>query len=439
MRPTPRIRRILALAIPAALSSLLDMLQVLVDLIMVGRLGADAIAAVGLSLQFLGLLMAFLSIFYTGTNALVSRFVGARETKEAGAATGIFIVFALFTSIPFTIGGLLYSGGFFNFMGTSESVRMLGMDYLGAYALCFPLFFANFVFSSAMAASGDTRTLLWIKIIMNLANTGLNYLLIYGHGGFPALGVKGAAIASALAIALQFILFLYLFQGGKTRLLFHWSWRPDLVWRMLRVGVPTGIERMATYGSFIIFTKLIADFGTAALAGYQVGLRIEGLAFMPGVGFTVAAMTLMGQHLGANDPDSAQQDVMTTAWIAAGLMGFLGIFMILTPHWLIYPFTQDPGTVQAASLYLQLVGISQVPLAMAFVLSGSLRGAGATRITLRINLISLWSLRILPGWALSAWFGGLIWIFIAMTVETFVKGGILWWVFQKGAWKNKKV
>jgi putative MATE family efflux protein len=192
-------------------------------------------------------------------------------------------------------------------------------------------------------------------------------------------------------------------------------------------------------GSFTFFTATIAHYGTEVLAGYQIGLRIEGMAFMPGIGFTIAAMALMGQGLGAKNPEQSREDVLLVMKYAIALMFFLSFFMIFTPEMIVSLFTTDAQTIKEASLYLKIVGLSQIPLAISFVLSGALRGAGDSKRTLKISLTSLWLVRIIPAIVLTWYFKDVIWVYIAMISDTFVKAFFMWRAFDKGEWKRIKV
>ena len=189
----------------------------------------------------------------------------------------------------------------------------------------------------------------------------------------------------------------------------------------------------------MLFTVIIAHYGTEVLAGYQIGLRVEGLAFMPGIGFTIAAMALMGQGLGAKKPEQAREDVLLVLKYTVGFMFFLSFFMIFMPEKIVWLFTDDAQTIEEASLYLRIVGFSQIPLAFNFVLSGALRGAGDTKRTLKINLISLWFVRIIPAFVLSWYFESILLVYIAMISDTFVKAIWLWITFDKGEWQKIKV
>jgi putative MATE family efflux protein len=392
-----------------------------------------------MSLQVVGLLYAGLTVFYVGTNSLVARLHGAKEHRALSSAVYSLLLFALMLAAPATLVWYLLADHLLLLMGAGESVAAIGAGYLGWLSLALPAIFVKYVLVSALVGIGDTKTPFKVKLAAIVLNVFLNYMLIFGHFGAPALGVDGAAIATVISGSLESLVYLYIFFKTSR---FHdrlFCFDRSLIRRAMKVGVPAGIERLLTFFSFILFTVIIANFGTAIMAGYQIGLRVEGLAFMPGIGFTVAAMTLMGQNLGRNDPEGAHREVTGTMKIAVWFMGIMGIFMIAVPEYLVFVFTDDPGVIDAASLYLRIVGLSQIPLAVSFVLSGSLRGAGATRETLRINLVSLWAFRIVPALAAAYFFHSILLVYLVMIAETTIKAIWLWRVFQSGKWKNIKV
>lgn len=432
-------RKILNLSIPAALNSLLDMLQVITDLVMVGRISAASIAAVGMSLQVVGFLYAVLTIFYVGTNALISRLFGANEQKELSLAVYSLLIFAVILSIPASFVWYFASDYLHLLMGAQEEVALLGADYLGMLTIALPAIFIKYVLTSALNGIGDTKTPFKIKSISILLNVFLNYIFIFGNFGFPAMGVAGAALATAIVNILEAAIYIWILFKSPKFFKQKFFYEKSLVERAMKVGVPVGVERMLTFFSFILFTVIIANFGTATLAGYQIGLRIEGLAFMPGLGFTVAAMTLMGQNIGAKNIQAAHDEVLQTAKIAAWFMGILGIFMVLIPEPIVYIFTDDQEVIKEASLYLRIVGLSQVPLAFSFVLSGGLRGAGDTKNTLKINLFSIWIFRIIPAFFAAYLFDSILLVYIIMIVETYIKAFWLWRAFSSGKWKKIKV
>jgi len=384
-------------------------------------------------------IFSVLTVLQVGTNALISRFYGAKRMKQGSLALATLLRFAFLLSLPLTLLWYFGANAYYDLMGVEQSVAILGRDYVSILAWMIPLMLIRFVFVTALNATGDTKTPMYVKIASIAINVSLNYLLIFGNLGFPAMGVEGAALATVIVNGLEVLVYVWLYVKGKTpfKPLFYFS--KNLLDRALKVGLPATYERTLTVSSFMLFTYIIADYSTEALAGYQIGLRVEGLAFMPGIGFTIAAMALMGQGLGAKKPEQAREDVMLVLKYATALMFFLSFFMIFTPELIVQYFTNDTKTIEEASLYLKIVGLSQIPLAFNFVLSGALRGAGDSKRTLRINLTSLWLVRIIPAFVLSWYLHDIMWVYIAMISDTFVKALFLWRAFDKGEWKKIKV
>jgi len=432
-------QKILKLSIPAAVNSLLDMLQVITDLIMVGRISAFAVAAVGLGLQSLMLVFAVLTVLHVGTSALLSRFVGAQRMKRASIGLSTLLRFAFYLSMPAMVAWYFLASNIYTWFGTVPEVVALGEDYVQMLTWMMPFIFIKLVFVSALNAAGDTKTPMKVKIFSILLNVLLNYLLIFGKYGFPELGVIGAAVGTVIVNVLEFMVYVYLYLKQKTPYIPGLHYSKSLLSRALKVGIPASIERSLTFGSFMLFTVVIAHYGTAVLAGYQIGLRVEGLAFMPGIGFTIAAMALMGQGLGAKKPKQAKEDVLLVLKYTSGFMFFLSFFMIFMPEKIVWFFTDDEATIQEASLYLRIVGFSQIPLAFNFVLSGALRSAGDSQWTMKMNLISLWLVRIIPAFLLSWYFHSILFVYLAMISDTFVKAFFLWKRFNADRWQKIKV
>ncbi len=432
-------QKVLRLSLPAATNSLLDMLQVITDLVMVGSLSAYAIAAVGLGLQSLMFMFAVLTMLHVGTSALLSRFVGARLYTRASMGLSTLLMFAFVVSIPMMIVWYFGSSYIYVWLDTSKEVQNLGFDYVQTLSYMMPFVFIKLVFVSALSASGDTKTAMKVKLVSIGLNILFNYILIFGIGSFQGYGVLGASLGTVLVNLFEFIVYSTLYLKSKMiyKPLFRYSRK--LLTRALRVGIPSSIERSLTFGSFMLFTAIIAHYGTSALAGYQIGLRIEGLAFMPGMGFTIAAMALMGQGLGAKKPQQSYDDVLLTLKYASALMFGLSFFMIFMPYYLVRIFSDDADVIQEASLYLRVVGLSQIPLAFSFVLSGALRGAGDSKKVLHINIISLWVLRIIPAFVLTWYFEDIIYVYIAMIADTTFKAIWLWRRFSSRVWQKIRV
>lgn len=432
-------QRVLGLAIPAALKHFLDIVQILIDMLMVGVLGVAALAAVGLSMQFMMVIQAVMTFYAVGSSALISRYIGSRRVHRASAVLFVGVWVALAGALIVGSVGWSFSADFFRWMGSSDEVITLGSGYFGILSLGMGLIFLDTLAYSALSAAGDTRTSLFIKIASAFLNAGLNYLFIFGHGGFEAMGVEGAAYATVCAYGFSVVMYGWLLirKGGAIGIypIFVLS---DLK-KMIAIGTPAAVERVVGVTSFLLFVMMIASQGTEALAGYQIGLRIEALAFMPGFGFSVAAMVLAGQYIGSRQYDHAYEAGILSAKIAIIFMGSVGILLFTIPEILIRFFTNDSATIDQASLYLRLVGIAQIPLALTFVLSGALRGAGATKLSMKISIGSLWLFRIIPSYLILTFGGGIFGIYAAMTIETFIKGWWFWRVYRQKEWLKEKI
>lgn len=437
-------RTILELAWPAILGNVLQTLVSMVDLIMVGGLGAAAVASVGLGGQMMWFSNALMVAVSVGTTALVARSIGAEKKKEAEHILVQSLILVLLLSSLFTLFWYGYAENLLRLIGATEEVAKLGGTYIRMVFLSTPSIFLIFVAEGALRGAGDTKTPMKVSVVMNLMNVILNYILIFGKLGFPALGVKGAGIATALSFVWASFAYVVIFFSGKFVLVISreddLSFNMETVKRILRIGIPTGIQRITMSGSMIFYVSIIAGFGTTALAAHQIGLRVESLSYMPGFGFAVAATTLVGQNLGAKKPQKAEESGWESAKLCAVFMGIVGALMIVFARPMAYLFVRDPEVVDLAAWYLRIVAVSEPPLALIFTLMGGLQGAGDTRYPLYISIFGLWLFRIPLAYVLGTTVGwGVLGAWTAMTIDTFVRGGLYVYWFKKGKWKGIKV
>ncbi|SFV51879.1 Multi antimicrobial extrusion protein (Na(+)/drug antiporter), MATE family of MDR efflux pumps [hydrothermal vent metagenome] len=432
-------KKVLSLAFPAALKHLVDILQVLIDMLMVGTVSVAALAAVGMSMQFMMIVNVLMTLFVVGGNALISRFIGQGRKKRASALLFSLVLLAISLGVVVSISGYFGAYHFYAWMGATPDVVKEGGIYFRVISLGIIVIFLDTLLYNALSAAGDTKSSLYIKLVSSGFNAGMNYLLIFGHLGFPALGIQGAAIATVIAYTFNNIAYFILIKKMNSTLDFLPLIRLKDIKRVLKVGYAAAIDRGISSLSFLFFVSIITAYGTAELAGYQVGLRVEGIAFMPGFGFAIAAMALVGQNIGARDFDKAYNMGIISGRIAYIFMGSVGIIMILFPEYLVHFFTKDALTIAVASKYLILVGLAQIPLAIMFVYAASLRGAGATKTTLKVNLVSLWIFRLIPSYIAYKMGFGVVAIFAIMNLETLIKGVIYWRIYSKKEWLHTKV
>ena len=428
-----------SLALPAALKHLVDILQILIDMLMVGVISTAALAAVGMSMQFMMVVNVLMTLYVVGGNALISRFIGSGRKRRASALLFSLVILAIGLSFFVTVGGYMGSSWIYEVMGATPAVVEQGSAYFKILSLGIVVIFIDNLLYNALSAAGDTKSSLYIKLLSSALNAGLNYVLIFGHFGFEAMGIEGAAIATIIAYTFNVLAYYILIKKMNSKLDFLPIMRVKDLIRVWHVGWGAALDRGISSMSFLVFVSIITAYGTAELAGYQVGLRVEGIAFMPGFGFAIAAMALIGQNIGANNYDKAYDMGVISGRIAYIFMGSVGIIMISVPEYLVGFFTKDVLTIAVASKYLILVGLAQIPLAIMFVYSSALRGAGATKTTLKINVLSLWFLRVVPSYIAYEMGYGIITIFIIMNIETLIKGIIYWYIYQKRTWLYTKV
>ncbi len=408
-------------------------------MLMMGTISTAALAAVGMSMQFMMVVNVLMTLYVVGGNALISRFIGQGRKRRASALLFTLVIFAIALSSLVTVSGYFGSDFIYAMMGAQEDVIALGSAYFKILSLGIVVIFIDNLLYNALSAAGDTRSSLYIKLISAMLNAFLNYLLIFGNFGFPALGIEGAAIATIIAYCFNVVAYYILIKKMNSKLDFLPIVRVKDLVRVWNVGWGAALDRGISSMSFLVFVSIITAYGTAELAGYQVGLRVEGIAFMPGFGFAIAAMALVGQNIGANDHKKAFELGVISGRIAYIFMGSVGVLMILFPEILVGFFTKDALTIAVASKYLILVGLAQIPLAIMFVYSSALRAAGATKTTLKINVLSLWFLRVVPSYIAYMMGYSVIVIFIIMNVETLIKGIIYWYIYQKRTWLYTKV
>ena len=406
---------------------------------MVGTISVYALAAVGMSMQFMMVINVLMTLYVVGGNAFISRFIGQGRKKRASSLLYALGIFAIILSVFVTIGGYLGSENIYIWMGSEQEVVEQGKLYFQILSLGIVFIFLDSLLYNALSAAGDTSSSLYIKLFSAGLNAFLNYVFIFGHFGFEAMGIEGAAYATVIAYIFNVVAYILFLRRASSKLHLIPIIRIRDLKRVWNVGYSAALDRGISSMSFLVFVSIITAYGTAELAGYQVGLRIEGIAFMPGFGFAVASMALVGQSLGAGDKKKAFNMGIISGRIAYVFMGSVGVVLITFPEYLVGLFTQDIATIVVASKYLILVGLAQIPLAIMFVYSSSLRGAGATKITLKINVLSLWFLRVLPSYIAYKMGYGIIAIFIIMNIETLIKGLIYWYVYQKGTWLYTKI
>ncbi|HOB31139.1 MAG TPA: MATE family efflux transporter [Bacillota bacterium] len=437
-------KHVFELAIPALVEQILLTLISMVDMIMVGRLGPWAITSVGLSNQPMMLAMAVFIAINVGATALVARFVGAGDAKEASNVARQSLMIAVSMGVVLMILGLIFAPNILLFMGAEHDVIGPGTQYLRIVCLSIPMWAVSISLTAALRGAGDTRTPMVVNITANLVNILFNYLLIFGNLGFPRMEVAGAAAATSLSRLVACILMLSrVFKGDKIiKITIHDSFAFDseIIKRILNIGVPAALEQLVLRTGQMAFAKIVSSFGTVTYAAHQVALNIEGLSFAPGTAFQIASTTLVGQSLGAKNPDKAERIGWETAKVGALVGVFVGVIYFFFGGYIAYLYTDDLTVIHLAETALKLIAISQPFMISQFTFTGALRGAGDVKWTLIITMAGFWGIRVLTAYILAIRLNlGLMGAWIGMALDMIVRCILAAMRFRTGHWKYIRV
>ena len=414
------------------------------DVAMVGRLGKVAIASASLPGSPIFFSQALFSAISIGTTALVARLIGARERDQANKALRQSFFIAVILGLIVTAILVGFARPIMSLMGATGEVLTTSSMYLRVSCSTFFFMTLSFILNGALRGAGDTKTPMITNIIANFVNLFLNYVLIHGVAFFPEMGVAGAALATAISRAVGGLLVLGVTLSNKAKLhldlRFPWTMDADLMRRMLKVGLPAAGEQFVMRGSSMIMTRMITGLGTLAYASHSLVANFESVSFMIGLGFSMSASSLVGQHLGAKDQEGANACGHMAAKVAAIAMGTFGAIFLLVPQLIIGIYSTDPEVIALGSSILRMAGLSQIPLALNIVYSGGLRGAGDTQyvfwvsvlgnLVLRLGLIYLFAY-ILDLGVVGAWIG--------TTIDVTIRSIFITLRFHSGKWRSIKV
>jgi putative MATE family efflux protein len=436
-------RAILLLAVPMVLEMSMESLFGVVDVFWVSRLGADAVATVGLTETALTLVFVIALGLSMGATALVARRIGEKDERAAGLVAVQAIIVGLVVSGVIAVFGYLFAPNLLHVMGGSDSVVKLGSGYtrmiLSGSATIFLLFLINAVFRGA----GDAAIAMRVLWIANLVNIGLNPCLIFGLGPFPRLGVTGSAVGTTIGRGVGVLLQLWVLTSGRGRLAVHASQlRADFVimWRLVRLSLNAMFQYMVQMASWVGMVRIIASFGSGATAAYTVAFKVIIFAILPSWGMSNAAATLVGQNLGAGKPARAESSVWRTGLYNMLFLGVIGLVFIVFAPRIIALFTTDPVVAPLAVSALRLFSCGNISYSYGMVITAAFNGAGDTATPTILNLICFWLCQIPLAWALAFHTGlGPNGVYAAVVVSDSLLAvlGIL--LFRRGKWKQVKV
>jgi putative MATE family efflux protein len=436
-------RAILLLAVPMVLEMVLESLFAVVDVFWVGRLGANAVATVGLTESMLSLVFAVAMGLSLSTTAMVARRIGEKDPEGAAVAGVQAIALGLMVSVAIGIPCLVFAPRLLQFMGASPEIVAVGSGYtricLGGSCAVLLLFLNNAIFRGAGDAAIAMR-LLWVSNIINLL---LDPCLIFGWGPFPRMGVTGAALATLIgrSIGVGYQFYRLLKGTERIRILTRQvRLNGKVMLRLVRVSV-TGILQFAiAHTSWIGLVRIVSIFGAAALAGYTIAIRIVIFVILPSWGLSNAAATLVGQNLGAKHPERAEKAVWRTGLYNVIFLGAVGVFFVVFAEPVVRLFTQDPEVVPLGAACLRIVSYGNMGYAYFMVMMQAFNGAGDTITPTIVNFFGFWLLEIPLAYTLAIPLhmrSNGVFFSIAIAESAMAAASAI--LFKQGRWKKQRI
>jgi putative MATE family efflux protein len=436
-------RAIIMLAVPMVIEMSMESIFAVADVFWVAHLGADAVATVGLTESMLTIIYTVAMGVSIGATALVARRIGEQDPEGAARAAGQSVVLGVILALGIAAGAAAFAPDLLRAMGASAGVIETGSGFtrvmLGGNITVVLLFLLNAVFRG----SGDAAIAMRVLMFGNALNIVLGPCFIFGIGPFPRLGVMGASIATNIGRGSAVVYQLVTLARGRGRVrvgLRHLGLDVGIMRSVLRLSGSGTIQILIGTASYVALVRILSIFGSAALAGYTIGIRVIIFGLLPAFGLSNAAATMVGQNLGAGQPDRAERAVWTAARYNMIFLGTLGLVYLAAAPLIAAAFTSDPAVRPFAIGCLRTVSLGFVFYACGMVLTQSFNGAGDTWTPTLINLFVFWLFEIPLAWWLSVRAGlearG---VFIALTVAYSSLALVSAVLFKRGTWKTKKV
>ena len=441
---------VINIAWPVLVELLLGSLFGMIDMMMLGRISdnaiaASSVAAVGITNQPLFIGLSLVQALNVGGTAMVARYLGSNQTEKIEITLKhVILLSLLMLAIPLSVLGIIFTGPIMKFMGAQADTLQVGRAYFKIIMVGFIFQSFNMSISAALRGIGKTKIPMNINLRVNFLNVFGNALLIYGLFGLPKLGVTGAGISTATAnMIATILLFRYVVKGKsvvRLNLRTPFKFNKDIVYNLIKIGVPASLEQMVLRTGVLLFVKIVAGLGTVIYAAHQISLNILSLSFQPGQAFGIAASSLVGRTLGANNLSKAEDYAKETRRIGSMISTFMAFILFFFGPQIVGLYSKDPNIIKNASMALKIIAIVQPFQSSQLILAGGLRGAGDTFWPLVGTFFGVMLVRVVLAHIFVNVLGyGLIGAWIAVLVDQFVRWLFVYMRFRTGKWKYTKI
>lgn len=437
---------VLKTAGPVLIEVFLGTLFGMVDMMMLGRIddpgeAAASIAAVGITNQLVFIALSLVQSLNVGATAMVARYVGAnRGDRIESVVRHVILLTQLLLVLPIFILGLIYTDEIMKLIGAHQDTLMYGRNYFKVIIIGIVFQAFNFSIYAVLRGAGDTKTPMNINLKVNTLNVVGNAILIYGLFGFPRLGVTGAGISTSFSQLIATLMLLrHIFKKNtiiRINLKNRFKFDKDIIYNLVKIGIPASLEQIAFRVGILMFVRIVSSLGTVAYATHQICLNISGLSFTPGQAFGIAASSLAGRSLGADDPDKAEEYIKTSRRIGAIIATMVGVVFFFFGSFIASLYTKNPEVIKEAAKILKVIAIIQPFQSSQLIIAGGLRGAGDTVWTLVAIFFSVLVVRVALAYLFIMVLRlGLIGAWYAMFCDQLVRWALISLRFKTDKWK----
>lgn len=435
------LRQLLALAIPIILANAVQTSYQLINTFWLGRLGANAVAAISVSFPIIFLLVSLGGGLTIAGSILVAQYTGARDSAKVNHASGQTLLMVVAISLLLSIVGFAAVPLLLRLMNVEAEVFSEAASYMRISFVGIVFVFAFAMYQSIMRGIGEVKAPLYVVSASVVLNMILDPILIYGWGAIPALGVAGAAYATLATQIVSAVVGMYLLFSARYGL--HLKARdliPDwpLIKLVFRLGLPASIEQSMQALSMTVTTILVSTFGTLAIAAYGLGFRVLTFVIIPAFGISMAVSTLVGQSIGAGDRQNAEKIAIAASWLSVWLLGAIGIvFFVFAAPIVRFFVPEDAALIAESALVLRYMAVAFATLGVQLALSGAYRGAGATFITMLLSALGVWVVQLPIAFCISKYTAmGEDGIWLSFPLSSVINMLVSIWYFRHGQWKR---